>query len=100
MRSRYSAFSKSLSQYIIKTTHPLNIDYKNDIKLWEQEILEFTKECTFVKLTILEFIENQEISYVTFTAKIFSNGDDYSFTEKSKFQKINNIWYYLSGVHL
>ena len=94
MRSRYSAYSLSLSKYIIQTTHPQNTDFKSDIPLWEKEILEFSNNYKFEKLTILEFEENGNISYVTFTAQLSLNGNDKSFTEKSRFEKVDNIWLY------
>lgn len=104
MRSRYTAFSLGLSKYIIQTTHPLNNDYKENKSTWEQEILQFSNNFDFEKLTILEFLEptltHPNISYVTFTAQISLNGQDNSFTEKSKFEKIENRWLYLEGVQI
>lgn len=100
MRSRYCAYSLSLPLYIIKTTHPLNNDFIEDKNIWKQEIVEFSSNFDFEKLTILEFIENLDISYVTFTAKLKHNNTDQSFTEKSKFMKIDNKWLYLSGEQL
>lgn len=100
MRSRYTAYKLSLAKYIIKTTHKNNIDYTKDFLSWEKEILQFSTNFTFEKLKILEFIEGNEISYVTFHAKLTLNGKDNSFTEKSKFEKVDNRWLYLSGVHL
>lgn len=104
MRSRYTAYALGLSKYIIQTTHPLNNDFQEDTISWEKEISKFSNDFTFEKLTILEFIDtnntNQNISYVTFKAQISLNGQDNSFTEKSKFEKLENRWFYLSGVHL
>jgi len=97
MRSRYCAYAISLPLYIINTTHPLNNDFMEDTKLWKQEIIDFSSNFDFEKLTILEFIDNADISYVTFTAKISHNNSDHSFTEKSKFIQKNNRWLYLSG---
>ena len=100
MRSRYTAFKLSLSTYIIQTTHKNNTDYTNDISSWEQDILHFSNNFSFVKLTILEFINGENIAYVTFHVTLILNGKDNSFTEKSKFEKVNKRWLYLSGEQL
>ena len=100
MRSRYTAYSICDAKYIIKTTHPLNKDFMEDKDIWKEDINNFSSEFKFQKLTILEFIEKTDISYVTFTAKLEHNNTDQSFTEKSKFTKINNNWFYLSGEHI
>ena len=49
MRSRYSAYYLSNAKYIIKTTHPLNVDFQKDAVSWEKDILEFSKNYTFEK---------------------------------------------------
>lgn len=100
MRSRYSAFALKNSKYIIKTTHEQNSDYTKDIKSWENSILDFSSTCEFRKLEILDFIDGENESYVTFKAYIFCNGEDNSFTEKSKFLKEQNMWLYHSGEFL
>lgn len=99
MRSRYTAYFLSNAKYIIKTTHPENIDYQEDNASWEKEIIEFSKNCTFEKLTILEFIELDPISFVTFRAQINCDGNDQTFREKSSFEKVNNSWKYLQAVN-
>ena len=97
MKSRYSAFVISNYQYIIKTTHEENKEYTNDINLWKNSILEFSSNCNFRNLEIMNFIEGETESYVTFRATIFQEEQDISFTEKSKFLKVNNRWLYHSG---
>jgi len=100
MRSRYTAYFLGNAKYIIKSTHPKNIDYQGNTILWEKEILEFSQNYTFEKLSILEFVENEPTSYVTFKAQINYKGNDHSFTEKSAFEKINNVWMYLKAVNI
>jgi len=97
MRSRYSAFFLSLPKYIIKTTHKDNVDYTQDITQWENDIVYFTQNFNFEKLTIIDHIPGNTISFVTFKAQISSHGKDETFCEKSKFERINNRWLYLSG---
>ena len=100
MRSRYCAFSLKISQYIIKTTHQENQDYKEDRILWKDEILEFSNSTIFEKLEILDFIDGKSESFVTFKATIKCDNNDNSFIEKSKFLKVDNIWLYHSGEFL
>jgi len=100
MRSRYSAYFLGNTKYIIKTTHPQNIDFQEDINLWEKDLKEFSKNFTFEKLTIIEFIESEPLSYVTFRAQINCDGQDHTFTEKSSFKKINHCWKYLEAVNI
>ena len=100
MKSRYCAYYLHDADYIIKTTHTQNIDYSSDTKQWKNDILHFTQNFQFEKLTIIDFIEDEKLSYVTFHAKISFEKEDHSFTEKSSFKKINNAWKYLNAVQL
>ena len=97
MKSRYSAFVLSDYQYIIKTTHEENNEYRKDTNLWKDSILEFSTNCDFKNLEIIDFIKDEKESYVTFRATIIKEKQDISFTEKSKFLKVNNKWLYHSG---
>ena len=97
MRSRYCAFALKLPQYIIKTTHKENQDYTTNTQAWKEDILEFCETCSFEKLEILDFSTAELDAYVTFRATIFCDNQDSSFTEKSKFLKVDNMWLYHSG---
>lgn len=97
MRSRYSAFALNLPQYIIQTTHPKNPQYQNNTSKWTQELQTFSRQTEFIGLEILEIKENEPEAYVTFHAKLKQMGKDASFTEKSRFAKENQHWYYLEG---
>ena len=97
MKSRYSAFVVKDPKYIIKTTHKDNIDYTLDTTTWSQTILEFCNNCKFHGLKIIDFIDGEDLAYVTFTATISCQKQDQSFTEKSLFLKENNLWKYKSG---
>jgi SEC-C motif-containing protein len=88
MKSRYSAYAAGEVKYIQKTaTKQDDID---DIKI-------FSKNSEFKKLEILEFIEAKTEAYVTFKATIFQGNNDISFTEKSRFIKVEDRWLYESG---
>lgn len=100
MKSRFSAFVFCKSNYIIKTTHKDNPDFSTDILNWKKDIELFSVNTDFVKLEILEFIEAEFESFVTFKATLFQNKNDISFIEKSRFRKENNFWLYVDGEFL
>ena len=89
MRSRYSAYALSLADYIMQTTYHIPSS-----KEWREDILKFSQNTNFKDLTILEFIDGEKEATVTFRAKLFQNGKDVSFTEKSLFIKENDHWLY------
>lgn len=97
MKSRYSAFAAGDYNYIIKTTHKDNPDYTDDLISWKESILSFSKDSDFKNLTIVDFIDDEIESYVTFNAMIFHGAHNNSFCEKSKFIKENGVWLYHSG---
>ena len=97
MKSRYVAYAFSLPKYIISTTHPENKEYQEEKEQWQKSILQFCKDCDFNGLEILEFINGINEAFVTFNVQLTCNGEDNSFTEKSKFIKVNSRWLYHSG---
>jgi SEC-C motif domain protein len=97
MRSRYSAYALELADYIIRTTHPTNPDYRSNLETWKKEILHFCQNTDFLNLKIHEFIDGENVAYVTFTAFLKQKGQDLSFKEKSLFLKEEQKWFYKSG---
>ena len=97
MESRFSAFATSNCDYIIFTTHQLNPDFTKDLKSWNQDIMNFSKNIRFEKLEILDFIDDEIESFVTFKATLFQDKTDISFIEKSRFLKVDEIWKYVDG---
>lgn len=100
MKSRFSAFAFLRSDYIIKTTHQKNCDFSLDTLSWRDDIEKFSKNTNFEKLEILDFIDGEIESFVTFKATLSQNKNDVSFIEKSRFLKENNIWLYVDGEFL
>lgn len=100
MKSRYVAYVDCNSKYIMHTTHEENKDFKTNKDDWSKDILSFCNQATFEGLEIIEFIDGIDESYVTFKASIFMNNSDQSFTEKSKFIKVNGFWKYYSAEFL
>ena len=87
MRSRYAAYALNLPDYIIKTTHPDNPAYLSDHQKWTSELLTFSETTQFTGLEILDSHEDDREATVTFKAMLKQNGQDASFTEKSRFLK-------------
>ncbi|MGJ0334818.1 YchJ family metal-binding protein [Aliarcobacter cryaerophilus] len=100
MKSRFSAFAFCKSDYIIKTTHQKNCDFSLDTFSWRDDIEKFSKNTSFENLEILDFIDSEIESFVTFKATLFQNKKDISFIEKSRFLKESNIWLYVDGEFL
>ena len=100
MKSRFSAYAFKKSDYIIKTTHKDNIDYSINTEIWKKEIELFLSDTIFDKLEILDFIDADIESFVTFKATLYQNKKDVSFIEKSRFIKENGLWLYVDGEFL
>ena len=97
MKSRYSAYATSNAKYIIETTHKDNPDFTDNIKEWENDILIFCNNTKFIGLEILEFIDDENESFVKFKANMIQQGNDVSFVEKSRFLKVDEKWFYVDG---
>ena len=97
MKSRFCAFAVCNSEYIIFTTHQNNPDFTQDLKSWNNDILNFSQNTKFEKLEILEFIDDKIESFVTFKATLFQDNTDISFIEKSRFLKVEDKWLYIDG---
>lgn len=100
MRSRYAAYAKQNSAYIIDTTHPQNPNFVENKVEWTQSILLFCKQTQFTGLKIVDWTHQGNEGYVTFIAHLIQQGHDVSFEEKSHFKKVKNRWLYLEGIYL
>jgi SEC-C motif-containing protein len=97
MRSRYSAYALGLVDYILKTMHQSHPDAARPVEVRRKEIGEFCKATVFKGLKISDVQEGESKSTVTFTAFLSQGGKDFSFTEKSTFEKVQGNWFYLNG---
>ena len=97
MRSRYSAYALGFVDYILKTTHPGHPDAMRPVEIRRKEIEEFCKTTVFKGLKILEVQEGETKGIVKFTAFLAMEGKDFTFTEKSTFEKVLGNWLYLKG---
>ncbi|CDR33951.1 YchJ family protein [Criblamydia sequanensis] len=97
MRSRYAAYAKGLSNYIIATTHPKNPSYKSNKEKWKSEIDGFCRKTRFNDLKIIDNQEEGLNGIVTFKAYLEQEGEKYCLFEKSTFEKVNGKWLYRKG---
>ncbi len=100
MKARYAAYAAQNVEFIMKTTHPQNTEYKSNFTEWAKEISEFCEETKFHNLQVLKFEDGSQTAFVTFKAIFSQNNIDSSFTEKSCFHKVNGDWLYFSGEFL
>jgi SEC-C motif domain protein len=105
VRSRFTAFSLGLLDYITKTTHPENIEYvsadkTSKRKTWERSIRQYMDENTFKEL---DFIgtnnDDPDEPTVKFVVKYERKSDNklFGLEETSIFKKEADAWLYLHG---
>ena len=96
MRSRYTAFTKADTDYLMNTMqgNPLkNFDAKGT-KAWAENV-------SWLGLTVLKApLPEKEMGTVEFIARFKENGKECSIHELSTFQKIEGKWFYVEGKHL
>lgn len=102
MRSRYSAYALKNARYIIATTHPQNEGYLQDKKIWTQRLMQYMNSTAFLGLQVMNSRTSDDSNegFVTFHATLMVNGNDASFTEKSRFVKQGGKWLYIDGEFL
>jgi SEC-C motif domain protein len=95
MRSRYSAYSLDITDYILSTTHPnsRDKDLAKDIQNWANQ----------TKWTKLKIIKTQsgnpanKTGKVEFVAEYVQDEETRTHHELSRFKKYQGRWYYLDG---
>lgn len=95
MRSRYVAYALDIAEYIIETTHPKNPVYKNEKKMWMEQVHKFSRDSIFERLEIVDFQEFGNRATVTFIAYLRQNNRSVPLKEKSLFEKVQGRWLYL-----
>ncbi len=92
MRSRYSAYSKGESDYLLATWHPDTRPSR--VSLDSQQ--------NWIGLSIKSTEEGQpgdDSGIVEFVARFKIAGKGHRLHETSRFEKIDGRWYYLNGDH-
>ncbi len=97
MRSRYSAYALGLVDYILLTTHPAGPKHQSDEARWRAEAQWFADHTRFKSLSVISVESGDEVGFVTFHAELEQDGQDASFGERSRFEKLEGRWLYHSG---
>ena len=97
MRSRYAAYARGLVDYIIATTHPEGPHAESDRDQWARGVVAFAETHRFVSLSVLDHSTAGDEAWVTFRAGLLRAGQDVSFTERSRFQRVDGRWLYREG---
>lgn len=91
MRSRYSAFVKGDTQYLLTTWHPVSRPGNVDIDQHQQWL--------GLKIrAVKDGSECDDQGEVEFIARCKINGRAYRLHETSTFRRQNGQWFYLEGV--
>lgn len=87
MKSRYSAFVKNNSQYLLKTWHAST----------RPEELQLDEPIKWLGLEIKDWQELGDSATVTFVARGKLQGRAFRQEEKSRFLRENGFWFYVDG---
>ncbi len=92
MRARYSAYVLDLADFIIATYHP-NCNAAED-----RAGIVAGCELNWTKLAVKECsLANNTEGYVHFKAFFIEDGQSQSLEERSRFLKVNGLWFYVDG---
>lgn len=89
MRSRYTAFAKVLTDYLVETTHSSvrKLHYPNEIEEW-------AKSNKWLKLEII-FAKDDKVRFRAYYQD--KKGEIYEHDELSAFVQENGKWFYVDG---
>lgn len=97
MKSRYSAYSLGLIDYVIETTDPEGSAWEADEARWRASIADFGHSFEFTGVEILERHTDADEGIVRFRAGLRAGGVDESFEETSRFRRVDGRWLYRAG---
>jgi SEC-C motif-containing protein len=95
MRSRYTAFVRGAIDYLIDTHDPSTRDSVD-----RASITRFSRETSWLGLDILATErggEDDDTGVVEFVARGATRGQPFAQREKSRFRRVDGVWYYLDG---
>lgn len=81
------------AEYIQRTTHPKSPYFEINAVKWREGILQFCNSTEFVRLEILAYGDD----WVHFIAHLKQAGKPVTLNEKSRFERLNTNWRYVSG---
>jgi SEC-C motif-containing protein len=89
MRSRYSAYARQESDYLVATTHPYEREYHS-----KEDILTWARSNDWQKLEVLKSTDNT-VEFKAYFLDAF--GTNQIHHELSTFKFENGIWFYVDG---
>lgn len=95
MRSRYAAYALGKARYILETSG----EAREDEAAWLEDVRRFSEHTRFTGLTILSVEPGESTAWVTFRAGLEQQGEDASFTERSRFERTDR-WRYVGAESL
>ena len=98
MRSRYAAFALGLGEYLVQTlaaTHPDREQPRDELV---RDLARARARQRFLGLRIVSASASGDAGEVLFFARIFEQGKDRSFAERSTFVHEDGGWRYHAGV--
>jgi SEC-C motif-containing protein len=100
MRSRYSAFAMREVAWLWKSLHPDHPDRAQPEAEGLRSLRAFVQSHQFPGLVVLDRRppDEQGVAQVLFFAKVFQQGKERSFVERSDFRHDGTGWRYHSGV--
>ena len=100
MKARFAAYAVGAVGFIVETTDPDGEAREQDEQAWREGIARFSEQTDFIEVDVLDSEEEGDEAFVTFAARLERGGEDASFTERSRFRRIDGRWFYSSGEQL
>ncbi len=97
MRSRYTAYAVGDVAHLMNTTHPDSPHWRVDRRLWATELREFSTTTDFVALDVQYSSVTGDEAVVQFHATLRQHDADASFTERSRFLRVDGRWLYVNA---
>ena len=95
MRSRYTAFVRGAIDYLLDTHDPSTRD-----SIDRASLTRFSKETSWLGLDIVATEkggEHDDTGVVEFVARGVTRGQPFAQRERSRFRRVDGVWYYLDG---
>lgn len=96
MRSRYTAFTKAMGNYLMNSHHSTTRPYSE-----KKSIVSWAKSVSWDRLEVLNITKGcrpDQMGTVEFKAHFIENNESHFIHENSQFVKENGVWMYLGFV--
>lgn len=99
MRSRYAGYVLRQVEYLHRTLHPAHEDRQRPREEVLRDLIRSCQQHRYLGLKVLDHSDPDEgaTACVLFIARVFRQGRDLSFAERSEFQRAEGGWRYLRG---